>query len=52
MFGLHVCMCTTCMPGQKSTLDPLELELSMAVNHLVGAETEPRSSTGANALNC
>lgn len=45
-------MCTTCMPGQKSTLDPLELELLMVVNHLVGVGTEPRSSTRANALNC
>lgn len=38
---LHLCICTMCVPGaiggQKGSMDPLELELWMVVNHHVGA---------------
>lgn len=41
VFYLHGCVCTTCFPsahsGQKRVLDPLELELRMAVSHHVGS---------------
>ena len=40
-FCLHVCLCTTYMPGaygvQKRVLDPLELELQTVVSHHVDA---------------
>ena len=40
VFGLHVCMCTMCMPGahggQKRALDLLELQLWMLESHHVG----------------
>lgn len=39
--GLHICLCTICMPethrGQKGALGPLGLALKMVVNHHVGA---------------
>lgn len=43
MFGLHVYMCTMCVPcilgDQKRVLDPLTLELQVVVSHL-GAGTD------------
>lgn len=41
MFCMHACMCTRGMPGslesQKRSLDPLEQEFRMVVNHQAGA---------------
>lgn len=41
---LHVYPCITCTPvacmAQKVALDPLELELQMAMSHYVGAENK------------
>jgi len=37
MSVLLACMCTVYMPGQKRVLNPLKLELGMAVSHHVGA---------------
>lgn len=46
VYVLHVCLCTTCMPGvqrdQKVPNSHMELELEMVVSSHVGAE--PRSS--------
>lgn len=35
---LHVCMCTTCVPGARGhkVLDPMELELQTTVSYYVG----------------
>lgn len=42
VFGLHVCMCVTCMPGtfldQKTASDTLELELKAVLSLYVLAE--------------
>lgn len=42
-----LCVCTTCVfgacVGQKGTLNSLELELQMAVNHHVGARNQLRA---------
>lgn len=39
-----LCVCTTCVfgacVGQKGTLNSLELELQMAVNHHMGARNQ------------
>lgn len=44
VFGLHVCVCTTCAPGSfgghKGTLGPLKLELQMVVSCHAGAGTK------------
>lgn len=49
--SLHVCKCTVCMSGayrgQRSGLDPLELELKSAVSHYMGAGNRTESSAGA-----
>lgn len=41
VFCLHVCICTTCVPGassgQKRVSDPVELELQMLVSYHVGS---------------
>lgn len=43
MFGLHVCLCTTCIPGasggQKRGSDPSELDLEKVVSlHVLEAK--------------
>ena len=40
MFGLYLCLYTTCVngaQGQKNASDTLELQLEMALSHHVGA---------------
>lgn len=44
MLGLHVCLCTLCMPGahkSQKVSDLLPLELQEIVNCLVGAWNNP-----------
>lgn len=49
---MHVCMCTTCMPGshgdQMRVLDPLELEFVCSCEPLCGC-LEPNHSLFAKA---
>lgn len=55
VFCLHVCLCTTCVPGacRKKSLCPLRLELQKVVSHCVGPGNEPGSSgPSASTLNC
>ena len=46
MFCLHVCMCTTCMPGTyggwQMVLDLLELDQQMIVSCHMGDENQMR----------
>lgn len=55
VFCLHVCKCTTCMPGvwkpkKKKVLEPTKLELQTAVSFHVGAGSRAFISE-ENALN-
>lgn len=55
MFGLLLCLCTTCIPsafgGQKRRLDYLKLELQMVVSHDMDLELNPGPLEGLGAGN-
>jgi hypothetical protein len=46
MFCWHICMCTSCIPGEERVA-LLELKLQTVVSHHVDLETDPESTAGA-----